>query len=61
MTFGVIVYMLLGGVPPFYGKNDKAIKGSIVQGDYTFHHELFSDVSDGAMAFVSTLLSYNIE
>lgn len=60
-SLGVIVYMLLSGAPPFYGKNDEAIKASIVQGDYTFPHELFRDVSDEGMAFVSTLLSYNIE
>ncbi|CAJ1940046.1 unnamed protein product [Cylindrotheca closterium] len=60
-SLGVIVYMLLSGAPPFYGKNDDAIKASIVQGEYTFPHELFRDVSDEAMAFVSTLLSYNIE
>eukprot|EP00934_Nitzschia_sp_Nitz4_P003934 Nitzschia sp. Nitz4//scaffold76_size158648//86590//88056//NITZ4_002551-RA/size158648-processed-gene-0.210-mRNA-1//-1//CDS//3329557860//3924//frame0 len=60
-SLGVIVYMLLSGAPPFYGKNDEAIKASIVRGEYTFPHELFRDVSDEAMAFVSTLLSYNIE
>lgn len=60
-SLGVIVYMLLSGAPPFYGKNDEAIKASIVQGEYTFPHELFRDVSDDAMAFVSTLLSYSIE
>ena len=60
-SLGVIVYMLLSGAPPFYGKNDEAIKASIVQGEYTFPHELFRDVSDEAMAFVSCLLSYNIE
>lgn len=60
-SLGVIVYMLLSGAPPFYGKNDEAIKGSIVNGEYTFPHELFRDVSDEAMAFVSTLLSYNTE
>jgi len=60
-SLGVIVYMLLSGAPPFYGKNDEAIKASIVQGEYTFPHELFRDVSDEAMAFVTSLLSYNIE
>mmetsp|Transcript_37524 Transcript_37524/g.41455 ORF Transcript_37524/g.41455 Transcript_37524/m.41455 type:complete len:491 (+) Transcript_37524:445-1917(+) len=60
-SLGVIVYMLLSGAPPFYGKNDEAIKASIVQGEYTFPHELFRDVSDQAMQFVSTLLSYNTE
>jgi calcium-dependent protein kinase len=59
-SLGVIVYMLLSGAPPFYGKNDEAIKASIVQGEYTFPHELFRDVSEDAMAFVSTLLSYNV-
>jgi calcium/calmodulin-dependent protein kinase I len=60
-SLGVIVYMLLSGAPPFYGKNDEAIKASIVQGEYSFPHELFRDVSDEAMAFVSTLLSYNTD
>mmetsp|Transcript_8232 Transcript_8232/g.11762 ORF Transcript_8232/g.11762 Transcript_8232/m.11762 type:complete len:507 (+) Transcript_8232:608-2128(+) len=60
-SLGVIVYMLLSGAPPFYGRNDEAIKASIVQGEYTFPPELFRDVSDEAMAFVSTLLSYNID
>lgn len=60
-SLGVIVYMLLSGAPPFYGKNDEAIKASIVNGEYQFPHELFRDVSDDAMAFVSCLLSYSIE
>eukprot|EP00521_Asterionellopsis_glacialis_P007320 CAMPEP_0195282166 /NCGR_PEP_ID=MMETSP0707-20130614/1163_1 /TAXON_ID=33640 /ORGANISM="Asterionellopsis glacialis, Strain CCMP134" /LENGTH=627 /DNA_ID=CAMNT_0040341119 /DNA_START=96 /DNA_END=1979 /DNA_ORIENTATION=- len=60
-SLGVIVYMLLSGAPPFYGKNDDAIKASIVQGEYSFPHELFRDVSNEAMDFVSTLLSYNVE
>jgi calcium-dependent protein kinase len=60
-SLGVIVYMLLSGAPPFYGRNDEAIKASIVHGQYQFPHELFRDVSDDAMAFVSCLLSYSIE
>jgi calcium-dependent protein kinase len=60
-SLGVIVYMLLSGAPPFYGKNDEAIKSSIVHGEYSFPHELFRDVSEDAMAFVSCLLSYSIE
>lgn len=60
-SLGVIVYMLLSGAPPFYGKNDDAIKVSIVRGEYSFPPELFQDVSEDAMSFVSTLLSYNTE
>ena len=39
----------------------RGIKASIVQGEYTFPHELFRDVTDQAMGFVGTLLSYTIE
>jgi len=60
-SLGVIVYMLLSGAPPFYGRTDEAIKASIINGEYTFPHELFRDVSPDAMAFVATLLSYNVE
>jgi len=60
-SLGVIVYILLSGAPPFYGGNDEAIKASIARGTYTFPHELFRDVSDDALDFVSCLLSYSIE
>jgi serine/threonine protein kinase len=59
-SLGVIVYMLLSGAPPFYGKNDEAIKASIIQGVYSFPTELFRDVSREATEFVETLLSYDV-
>merc|ERR1712224_941201 len=58
-SLGVIVYMLLSGAPPFYGKSDRAIKAAIVKGEYAFPPELFRDVSSEATAFVTALLSYN--
>merc|ERR1712194_543502 len=58
-SLGVIVYMLLSGAPPFYGKNDEAIKASIVHGEYQFPHELFRDVSDGVRE-LSPLIQYRI-
>jgi calcium-dependent protein kinase len=60
-SLGVIVYMLLSGAPPFYGKNDEAIKASIIQGVYSFPTELFRDVSREATEFVETLLSYDVD
>jgi serine/threonine protein kinase len=60
-SLGVIVYILLSGAPPFYGENDEAIKASIARGTYAFPHELFRDVGDDALDFVSCLLSYSIE
>jgi serine/threonine protein kinase len=58
-SLGVIVYMLLSGAPPFFGSSEEAIKASILSGEYSFPHELFGDVSEDAVAFVSCLLSYD--
>jgi serine/threonine protein kinase len=58
-SLGVIVYMLLSGAPPFFGSSEEAIKASILSGVYSFPQELFGDVSEEAMAFVSCLLSYD--
>ncbi len=55
----MIVYMLLSGAPPFFGSSEEAIKASILSGEYSFPHELFGDVSEDAVAFVSCLLSYD--
>ncbi|KAL3817272.1 hypothetical protein ACHAXA_007126, partial [Cyclostephanos tholiformis] len=38
-----------------------AIKALIMRGIYTFPHELFRDVSDEALDFVSCLMSYSVE
>ena len=60
-SLGVIVYMLLSGSPPFFGSNEERIKASILNGEYSFPPELFGDVSEDALAFVSCLLSYDME
>lgn len=58
-SLGVIVYMLLSGAPPFVGPSEEGIKASILDGTYSFPQELFGDVSEDAMAFVSCLISYD--
>ena len=55
-SLGVVAYMLLSGAPPFHGGNDEDVRAVIVRGAYAFPHELFLDVSDDAMAFVTCLL-----
>ena len=60
-SLGVIVYMLLSGAPPFVGPSEEGIKASILDGTYSFPQELFGDVSEDAMAFVSCLISYDEE
>jgi hypothetical protein len=49
--------MMLSGASPFYSKEQQNYQSL----HYTFPHELFCDISDEAMAFVSMLLSCNIE
>jgi serine/threonine protein kinase len=60
-SLGVIVYILLSGHAPFTGGGVDAIKASILRGAYSYPSEMFRDVSDGALEFVSCLLSYSVE
>lgn len=60
-SLGVILYILLSGHAPFTGGGVDAIKASILRGAYAFPHEMFRDVSDEALEFVSCLLSYSVE
>ena len=53
---GVILYILLCGSPPFYGKNEKEIFRKIIDGNYTFKHKIWSKISDEAKNLVSKLL-----
>jgi len=60
-SLGVIAYILLSGVPPFYGKDDEAIRAAILVGDYAFPRECFRDVSEGAVNFVGCLVEYDFD
>lgn len=48
-AMGVVLYMLLGGYPPFYEPDDnqKAIYKKILAADYEFHPENWSEISAG--------------
>ena len=45
---GVILYILLCGYPPFYGKNDKEIKDKILSGDLKFKEKDWRGISEEA-------------
>lgn len=47
-SFGVILYILLGGYPPFHDDNQRTLFRKICKGDYTFHPDYWSGVSDEA-------------
>jgi calcium/calmodulin-dependent protein kinase I len=47
-SFGVILYILLGGYPPFHDDNQRTLFRKICKGDYTFHPDYWSGVSSDA-------------
>ena len=58
-SIGVIAYMLLSGVPPFYGPDDKATLQSVRQGKWKFNTKLFQPVSAAAKTFITSCLDVN--
>ena len=47
-SFGVILYILLGGYPPFHDDNQRTLFRKICKGDYTFHPDYWAGVSEDA-------------
>ena len=56
---GVILYILLCGSPPFYGKNEKEIFKKIIDGNFTFRHKIWNKISTEAKNLVLKLLQVN--
>lgn len=55
-SFGIILYILLGGYPPFYDKNTQLLYKKIMKGAYEFHTEYWTEVSDEAKDLIAKLL-----
>ena len=58
-SLGVIVYILLGGYPPFMDKNQRELFRKIRKGQYEFHEEYWSQVSEEAKGLIRSLLTVN--
>jgi len=56
-SLGVIVYILLGGYPPFIEKNQKQLFNRIKRGDYEFHPQYWNSVSSGAKTLITRMLT----
>lgn len=54
---GVILYILLSGVPPFYGDNDHEILEMIRVGDFNFEPQEFDNVSDQAKDLIKNMIA----
>lgn len=56
-SLGVIVYILLGGYPPFIEENQRDLFRKIRKGQYEFHEEYWSGVSREAKGLIRSLLT----
>lgn len=56
-SVGVILYILLGGYPPFIENNQRELFRKIRKGDYEFHPEYWQNVSSEAKELISALLT----
>lgn len=58
-SVGVILYILLGGYPPFIDDNQRKLFRKIRKGQYEFHEEYWGPVSMDAKNLISNLLCVN--
>jgi calcium/calmodulin-dependent protein kinase I len=56
-SLGVIVYILLGGYPPFIEQNQRELFRKIRKGQYEFHEEYWGQVSKDAKDLIGSLLT----
>ena len=57
---GVLMYCLLSGHFPFYGKNEEEITSKILSGKFEFDIELFNDISEEANDLITKCLKYDV-
>mmetsp|Transcript_29865 Transcript_29865/g.63948 ORF Transcript_29865/g.63948 Transcript_29865/m.63948 type:complete len:344 (+) Transcript_29865:382-1413(+) len=56
-SVGVILYILLGGYPPFIENTQRELFRKIKRGDYEFHEEYWGTVSKEARNLIKSLLT----
>ncbi|GAX20809.1 calcium/calmodulin-dependent protein kinase I [Fistulifera solaris] len=60
-SVGVILYILLGGYPPFIESTQRDLFRKIRKGEYEFHEEYWGTVSSEAKDLIRNLLMVNIK
>jgi len=58
-SFGVILFILLGGYPPFHDSDQKNLYRKIKSAAYEFHPKYWSTISDEAKDLIKSLLTVN--
>lgn len=56
-SLGVIVFIILGGYPPFIEENQRELFRKIRRGQYEFHDEYWAPISQDAKDLISALLT----
>ena len=56
---GVILYIILSGKPPFYGKNDKEIVNSVMEGHYSVQGTEWARISPEAKSLIKCMLTFD--
>jgi calcium-dependent protein kinase len=57
---GVIMYIILSGVPPFNGANDQEIMKNVKIGKFSFSDPCWTNMSDKAKDLIKKLFTYDI-
>uniref|UniRef100_T1IIA6 Muscle M-line assembly protein unc-89 n=1 Tax=Strigamia maritima TaxID=126957 RepID=T1IIA6_STRMM len=60
-SVGVITYVLMSGISPFLGENDRQTLQQVQQGKINFDTEVFSHISDEGRDFILKLLVFDQE
>ena len=55
-SIGVILFFIIAGKPPFYGKNNAEIQKKILSIDYKFDDDVWKNVSDDVKDLISHIL-----
>lgn len=58
---GVLMYMMLSGLPPFYGTNRKEVMAKISQGKFSFKSKIWTLISKEAKDLIEKMLTLNPE
>ncbi len=60
-SLGVIMYVMLCGVPPFNGKSDDEILATVMAGKFKFHSDIWKVVTPEAKDLITKMLTYDVK
>lgn len=60
-SLGIITHILLSGISPFRGMNDRETLTKIKNGNWDFDERWWSNISEDAKDFIRHLLMYNVD